>query len=194
MTFIFDVLPAMLTSAVAGLGTSATVLPGMAAAPLAASTVGSALATAGTIATGLTAAGTVYSGIQRNAAAKFEAKQLKRKGEDERAIAQRRAQERTREASLLAGRARAVAGASGGTVSDPTVTTILKNIETEGEYNALAEMYRGKTDQATLLGQAKATRMEGRSALVGSMFDAGGTIYEGMARRRRYSAYEEAYG
>lgn len=149
---------------------------------------------AGWVGTGLTAAGTIYSGRQAAAAGEFEAKQLKAKGEDERAIANRRSMEARRNAQRLAGRARAVAGASGGTVSDPSVTSILANIEREGEYNALAEMYRGQTNQATLNTQANAAKLEGKQARTASYLDAAGTIYSGLTRSSRYRNYEEAYG
>jgi hypothetical protein len=155
--------------------------------------VGGAMASnAGLIGTGLAAAGTIYSGVRAHHTAKWEAKQMKAKGDEEQAIAQREATRRRAEKDRLLSRVRAVAGASGGGVGDPTVTQIMANIEQEGEYNALAEMYRGTSSRSTLRAEAAVRKSEGKGAMIGSFLDAGSTIYSGIERRRRAS-YDEGY-
>jgi hypothetical protein len=63
----------------------------------------------------------------------------------EAAEGQRAAMVERRKARNLMSRARAVAAASGGGVSDPTVVNQLTDIETQGELNALNAMYSGNT-------------------------------------------------
>ncbi len=175
MATITALLGTLLTGAAAPAAASSTAILSAGTIP----TLASFIPTAATIGTGLAAAGTIYGGVAAHRSAAFEAKQLKAKAAEERAIAQREARQRRREADLLQSRARTVAGASGGFVTDPSVTSIMTNIGREGEYNALAELYGGASRSSTLRGQARVRRREGRSALIGSMLDAGATIYGG---------------
>lgn len=84
-------------------------------------------------------------------AARFQATLAGRRAEameqragQERASAQRQAIEQRRQGRLVSSRARAVAAASGGAVTDPTVTGILADIDTEAEYRALTGLFQGE--------------------------------------------------
>lgn len=139
--------------------------------------------------TALSAGGAVLGGIQANAAAKEQAKSMEKKGDAEYAIAQRKMLEGKRQANLLVSRQRAVAAASGGGVSDPTVESIMGKTEARGGYNALMDMYNGATMRDDLYQTAAATRTEGRGALVGSFINAGSTIFDAIGKRRSTAEY-----
>lgn len=156
--------------------------------------IGPMLASAGTFAAsnaplitaGLGAAGSLYSGFRANQNAKFEAGQMKEKGDQEVAIAQREALKSRRQRDQAKSRALAVAAGSGAGAGDATVTDIMADIDTQGTYNSLTDMYRGMQNRADLYRGAATTRREGRDALIGSALDAGASIYGGVARNKRY--------
>lgn len=145
-------------------------------------------ANAGTIGSLLAAGGTIYSGIQNQQAANTQAKQMQRKGEQEVAIAQRKAIASRREKQQALGRAQAVAAASGGGTGD-TVSDIMSGIERQGEYNALTDMYNGNVLRTDLYKEANATRKAGAQGLISSLFSAGSTIYSDYGQRQRAKQY-----
>lgn len=61
-----------------------------------------------------------------------------------RAVSQREAIEQRRQGRFVESRATALAAASGAGVSDPTITGILADIDTESEIRALYSMYEGE--------------------------------------------------
>lgn len=133
--------------------------------------------TLATIGSGLTAAGTVYGGVQAANAAEFEAKQMKAKGDEEFAISQQKAAQAKREKDLALSRVRAVAGASGGRVDDPSITAIMEGIQEQGDYNSMVQLYQGKSNRNKLYGSAAARKAEGRSALTASLLKGAGSLY-----------------
>lgn len=148
-------------------------------------TVGSFLASnAGVIGSLAAAGGTIYSGIEAQNAAQAQAKQMQKKGDQEYAIAQRKAIQSRREKQQALGRAQAVAAASGGGTGD-TVTDIMTGIEKRGEINALTDLYNGNVLRTDLYKEANATRKAGAGALVSSLFQAGSTIYSDYGERAR---------
>lgn len=101
------------------------------------------------------------AGERAQATANFEAAQLHQRAGQEVAASQRTALEERRRAELVASRAVAVAAASGGGVSDPTVSDLLADIEGEGAYRAGVELYQGE-ERARLLNMgADAKTFEG---------------------------------
>jgi hypothetical protein len=101
------------------------------------------------------------TGQRRNVAAQFEAQQLEQQAGQTLAAQQRVAIEERRKAELLASRALAVAGASGGGASDPTVVRLIAGIKGEGSYRASVALYRGEDQARRLRMGAKAKRYEG---------------------------------
>lgn len=85
------------------------------------------------------------------------------------AASQRTALEERRQADLVASRALAVAAASGGGVSDPTVVDILSRTKGEGAYRARVALYEGQA-------RSRAMRM---AAAGGGSFDASDSLKAG---------------
>jgi hypothetical protein len=153
-----------------------------------ASMIGTALTVGGSL---LGAGGSVYSGMQAEAAANAQSKAMKQKGDQEYAIAQRRAMETRRQKQLALGRTQAVAAASGGGTGD-TVSDIMTGIEQRGEYNALTDLYSGSVARNDLYTNAAITKAEGKQARTAGFINAGtgllgtaGTIYSDYGKRKR---------
>ena len=164
-------LTAAIGTSAAATGATATAAAG--AAGGLASLIPSA-STLGLISTGLTAAGTVYGGLQAKAGAEAEGKQLKTKGDEERAIGQRKAMQARREKQLTQSRIQAVAAASGGGASDDSITVLMQGVEQQGDYNSMLALYQGNSGRNKAYASAAARRAEGRSALTGSVLGAAG--------------------
>lgn len=134
----------------------------------------------------VSAGGTILGARSEAKALRKEAAQLEANAGTERAMSQRSAMEERRQARIIASRGVAVAAASGGGVDDPTVLNILANIEGEGEYRALTQLYNGEEEARGLEGQAKARRKEAKNVKTASYFKAMSTILSsgsGMADR-----------
>lgn len=136
-------------------------------------------------------AGSIYAGVKAKQAADAEALSMKRKGDDEFAIGQRNAMKHREETRLLLSRERAVAAASGGAATDPTVTAIMGKTQQEGDYNAMIDMYNGARNRADLYDSARTTSTEGSSKLIASGFDAASSIYGAYGT---YRTNKLAYG
>lgn len=98
---------------------------------------------------------------------------------------QRQAIVERKRAQYLMSRARAVAGASGAGVSDPTVTDILTDIETEGEYAALSALASGnamargyRIGARAARNEASATRTGGYMSMASTALGGGSSWYE----------------
>lgn len=102
---------------------------------------------------------------RRRAAAQYEAAQLRSQGGQVFAASQRGAREANRQARLVQSRALAVAAASGGGVSDPTVVNMLSRTAGEGAYRAAVALYEGEERARTLRMQAAARDYEGQLAI-----------------------------
>lgn len=125
-------------------------------------------------------------------AARYGAAQSIMVAKGARATSQREASEYRRTARLTASRALAVAAASGGGASDPTVTKIISDITSEGAYRAALALYEGEEEarlretQATSLletgrATADARRYEGESIARASQTRMFGTLMESGA-------------
>ena len=116
------------------------------------------------------------AGRRENVERQFEARQLEQQAGQSIAAAQRDALEERRNANLAASRALALAGASGGGASDPTIVRIVSSLKGEGSYRAGVALYKGEE-------QARKLRM-----------GAAGKTYEGLLAEdqgnRKGSAYE----
>ncbi len=166
------------------IGTSAASAGAVGTAAAGAS-AGTGLSTLGMLSTGLGAAGTLYSGLQARAGAQAEARQLKDKGDEEQAIGQRRAMQARRERDLARSRIQAVAAASGGGVDDASITNLMQGLEQQGNYNSMLELYQGNTARNKAHASAAARRVEGRSALTGSIIGAAGGAASNLYKMAR---------
>ena len=130
---------------------------------------------------------TVESGRQQQQALNIQAAQRDEEAKAAQADAQRESIIERRKAKNLMSRARAIAGASGAGSSDPTVTNILANIDTQGEVNALNALYTGDTVARGLRSGAASARNEGRAARSAGYLDGASTALGGATNW--YSKY-----
>lgn len=121
-------------------------------------------------------------------AAEFEAVEAERAGKASIAVAQRQMLEEQRKGRVLASRALAVAAASGGGASDPTIINILADTEGAASYNAAVALYEGESRARQLRLQAAGARLSGSEAVLegasrnfGAKLTAGGYGFKGGA-------------
>lgn len=105
----------------------------------------------------------------------FQAQQARVNAGQAIAASQRDASEQRRQSALLQSRALALAAASGGGTTDPTVVNVIGNIAGEGAYRAAVSLYRGEE-------QARALRMEAAAR----DYDAAAAREGGEQRARAY--------
>ena len=146
----------------------------IAALPAIAGSAGTAAAAGSTMATLATVAqigGTILSGIGalqslsggKQTAAGINAAAVQAAGQ-ERAKSQHAAAEQRRQAALVTSRARAVAGASGGGVTDPTMVDITSELAGEGERRALTAMYEGEDRARGIISQGQSDAYSAKQA------------------------------
>ncbi len=120
----------------------------------------------------------------------------------QRAASQRNLIAERRKGAFVSSRARAVAGASGGATTDPTIVSILGDIDLESEYRASLALYEGEeaarglerdaeTDLAEARGEVYAgqvSRAAGRAAAMRTYLSAGaGILRSGSALYEKYA-------
>lgn len=126
------------------------------------------------------------AGERAKVAAEFQALQEEEQAGISIALAQRSAAEERRQAGMQASRALAVAAASGGGVSDPTIVRLIAATRGEGVYRANVDLYEGEARARELRLQAAATRVGGADAAAegvrkqtGALFSAAGVAAKG---------------
>lgn len=113
---------------------------------------------------GMQAYGAHQQGKAASRAASMQADMQRQKGKQEFALAQQRAQEERSRGDSLQSDAIAQSAAFGaGTMEKATIDTLL-DIEGKSEYNALSQLYEGKSKQQDLNYGAELTTFKGRSA------------------------------
>lgn len=120
-------------------------------------------------------------GQRARQAADFRAAQLRSNAGQAIAASQRAGDNEVRRANLLASRALAVAAASGGGASDPTVVKLISNIAGEGTYRRLSAMYEGEERARAMRMQADAASYEGAIAEEAGYMKADSYRTQGMA-------------
>lgn len=98
--------------------------------------------------------------LQRQAA-EFTAAQLEQRSGQAVAIAQRQAQADRFKVDLVLSRQLAVAAASGGGASDPTIINLMAKTAGVGAYQTAIDLYQGEEQERQLRLQAAAKRYEG---------------------------------
>ena len=127
-------------------------------------------------------------GEQIRAKAQFNARQAEREAGTAIAISHRQAAEERRQSNLVASRALAVAAASGGGVSDPTVVRLIANARGEGAYRANVALYEGEARSRQLRVEAIAGRISGFEAEAAGASAERGAIMAGAAAAIRGGA------
>lgn len=142
-----------------------------------------AIAAIATIAgTGLQVMGSLQQGKAQQAALNFEAQQHERQAGEERAASQREALEKRHEAKLAMSRQVAIAGASGAGVVNPSILDIYSETAGQGEYNAQTALYGGESRARGQIDQSAAAKFKGKAAYKGSILDAAGQAFGGIAK------------
>jgi hypothetical protein len=98
----------------------------------------------------------------RKAAAEFEAQQLEQNAGQTMAAAQRQAFETGRIGEYTQSHALAVAAASGGSASDPSVISTIANLAGETAYRKSIDLYQGEERSRQLKMSAEASRYSGK--------------------------------
>jgi len=111
----------------------------------------------------------------------FQAQQLEQKAGQERSVSQRKADSVRRKARFAESRALALAAASGGGASDPTVVNIMSGIAGEGEIASQTALYEGEERARGLEMAAETARYEGKQAKRAGYIKAGTTLMSSIA-------------
>lgn len=123
----------------------------------------------------------IKAGEEANSRAHALAKQKRTDALAAQAEAQQEAASERKKMRYTRSRALAVAGASGGGVSDPTINNILTGIETEGEMNALNTLWSGDTTAQGLRAEGRAAIAEGHAAKDAGYLSGFTTAFSGAA-------------
>lgn len=104
------------------------------------------------------------NGVQQQQLANFQAAQMRTNAGEAIASSQRSATDIQRQTDYVASRALAVAAASGGGASDPTVVNLIARAAGEGAYRRSVALYQGTDKARALDAQATATEYGGQLA------------------------------
>lgn len=103
-------------------------------------------------------------GAQQQAAAQYEADQLRVNAGQSIASAQRAAQEQRRQGEIIQSRAIALAAAGGGSTTDPGIVHLLAGNAGETAYRSAVALYEGEDKARTMRESAKAAEYSGANA------------------------------
>jgi hypothetical protein len=112
----------------------------------------------------LSAGGQYRAGKTEDKRAKIEARQMEAQAKEEFAASQRAGFEQERQGALKASRMLALAAASGGGASDPTIVNLMANLAGETQYRKSVELYEGGERAKDLRYQGQVRRYEGKEA------------------------------
>ncbi len=118
------------------------------------------------------AIGQLYKGAQQKKLKDREADAYRVAADRRMAAATRELAAEKREKEFMYSRALAVAGAQTGRTSDPGITTLLADLNAEGEYRMLSVLWAGQNEAEGLIFRAEAARREGRAAKDASYINA----------------------
>jgi len=135
----------------------------------------------------ISAAATIGSSIgQANAQeqiGEIQARQLRKQAIAEEASAVQTAKFERKKAEHLSSRVKALAAASGSSVSSVDIQNTLSDIDEQGEYNALAALYSGQTASDSKQYAATVAQSRGKQAKQGAYASSGGTILDFAANK-----------
>lgn len=147
-----------------------------------------AISTFATVAgTGLSAAGAIQQGRYAEAAAEAEADALEQRADNERATASVAAANKAKEAQRLLSRQQAVAAASGGGATDPTVVDLMARTAGEGKMQEGQLVWEGQEKGRALDYQAVLQRAAGSQAELAGWIKAGSTILSSASTWTKYA-------
>lgn len=129
--------------------------------------------------TALSAYGQYRAGQSAARKQRFEARQMAQQAQQAQASSQREAYEVERQGRLLQSRALAVAAASGGGASDPTVMNQIARLAGETEYKKMVALYEGESRADALSLSAAVSRQDASELEKAGIIAAGGTVLSG---------------
>lgn len=132
-------------------------------------------------AVGLQAAASVYGGYQEKKLADDRANAYYDAARRRRSSMTREIYEADRERKFMAGRAKAIAAASGAGVDTPGMTRVLGDLNAEGSYRVMAKMWQGLDDSQALIEAGNAAREEGDAAWNAGMIGGVTSVLSGAA-------------
>ena len=139
----------------------------------------------GIIGTAVSAYGTIAGANAQASGMEYQAAVARTKARQEEAIAQRQQMETDRKTKLTLSRAQAVASASGGSATDPTVVDNAGDIAARGKYTGGLQMWQGKmnawdfdTKAQGLQASADATRSGGKLSAFSTILGGAASIYK----------------
>lgn len=132
-----------------------------------------ALAVAGPLISGV---GGIIGANENAKQLSYQADQLDRNAGNTRASSQRSSIDQRHKTDLASSRALALAAASGGGASDPTVVNNIAAIDGEGEFRALSALYDGDQEALGMEDKGKALRAEASNGKKAAWFNAAGSI------------------
>ena len=139
----------------------------------------------GQFGTALSFTGSLMMGNYAEEASDVSAQRMRWNANNARAVAAREYEEAELGKELMLSRAKAIAGASGGGVSDPTVVRIMANIEAEGEMQALNRLWTGEVEYSDNMYQASVLESEGAAAKTAGWFSAFDTLLTGFGAYKK---------
>jgi len=119
-------------------------------------------------------AGAITAGNTAKAAADYEAQQFKIAANEKRAIAQRKAEEDTRDKELVLSRQRSTAASSGLGALDESVLQLMGDVEEQGTLNKMTSLALGENAARGLEDAGTLRRFEGRAAKRAGLYKAAG--------------------
>jgi len=132
----------------------------------------------------VTAAGQYQEGEEKLATSRAQGAQMRRNAGQLRAAGQAQGAEELRKAELMRSRILAVAAASGGGVTDPTVVNLVSANAAEGSLAAATHRYNAESKAQDTEYQAMITEKEGEAyaraskyKALGRLFGAGGQLF-----------------
>lgn len=120
-------------------------------------------------------------GSQQKAGAELEAQQFEANAKNAIGASQVGAYEQERQGTIAASRALAVAAASGGGASDPTIVNLMARMAGESHYNAMAALYQGQEQARVMTNQAAVARYGGEVSKYASEQASGASKFSALS-------------
>lgn len=140
----------------------------------------------------LTAASTVAGGVAANNAAKANAKQLERQGQDELTAASMAANDQRYAANRQSGTVRAQQAVNGVDLASGSAADVGAENAANMELDALRTIYGGQVKNTSLRNQAAVTRWEGKTKQTLSILSAAAGAAGGMAKAGAFGSSNTA--
>jgi hypothetical protein len=128
----------------------------------------------------VSAAGSIMAGNAQAAQQKFQAQQLDMKAKEERAGATRQAADQAKQQDLIISRQRALAAASGGSATDPTILDLMGDTAAQGYVQQQTTLGMGENQARGYEDAAASARASAKSARMAGYIGAGSSLLSGL--------------